>query len=262
MLNIPRLRRHIQAFDFKKAFEELGWNHPEQNTAIKLDVKEQFYTCSPLESLGKVRVFLVKNEQEFPLAKQRLAVSKEITAYYSAENLLIFTDMAQERQAIFFWAKRDGNKTLPREHAYFRGQSGDALISKLAALSVDFSELDESGDLALVEVLQRLKKALDIEPITKKFYAEFSDFLESFMLEIQGIPDEASRRWYASVLLNRIMFIWFLQKKGFLDKGNRDYLTDKLEENKKRLENTFYKQFLQVLFFEGFAKPVDERQNA
>ncbi|WP_201800129.1 Eco57I restriction-modification methylase domain-containing protein [Beggiatoa leptomitoformis] len=260
MLNISNLRHAIQHFDFPQLFiSELGWNRPEKRKAFTLSVAEVDYDCLPFATLGKVLVFLISADT-FPQAKQRQAVAQAITAEYSVENLLIFTD--KSTQAVFFWAKRDGNKTLPREHAYFRGQSGDALISKLAALSVDFSELDDSGDLALVEVLQRLKKALDIEPITKKFYAEFSGFLESFVLEIHGIPDERSRRWYASVLLNRIMFIWFLQKKGFLDKGNRDYLTHKLAESQTRQANSFYKDFLQVLFFEGFAKPVHERQNS
>jgi hypothetical protein len=32
---------------------------------------------------------------------------------------------------------------------------------------------------------------------------------------IEGIDNERDKRWYASVLLNRLMFVWFLQKKGF-----------------------------------------------
>ena len=78
---------------------------------------------------------------------------------------------------------------------------------------------------------------------------------------IRGIPDERQRRWYASVLLNRLMFIYFLQKKppGFLDRGNQNYLRDKLEESKGRGTDRYYSEFLQSLFFEGFAKPEDKR---
>jgi hypothetical protein len=49
---------------------------------------------------------------------------------------------------------------------------------------------------------------------------------------IQGIDNERDKRWYASVLLNRLMFVWFLQKKGFLhdQKGLQafDYLREQL----------------------------------
>jgi hypothetical protein len=36
---------------------------------------------------------------------------------------------------------------------------------------------------------------------------------------IQGINNESDRRWYGSVLLNRLMFVYFLQDKYFLNKG-------------------------------------------
>ena len=81
---------------------------------------------------------------------------------------------------------------------------------------------------------------------------------------IRGIRDERQRRWYASVLLNRLMFICFLQKKppGFLDGGNQNYLRDKLEESKRRGKDRYYSEFLQALFFEGFAKPEAKRSPA
>ena len=41
-----------------------------------------------------------------------------------------------------------------------------------------------------------------------------------------GIPDEGLQRWYVSVILNRLMFIYFIQKKGFLN-GDLDYLQHK-----------------------------------
>lgn len=41
------------------------------------------------------------------------------------------------------------------------------------------------------------------------------------------------QRWYASVMLNRLMFIYFIQKKGFLD-NNTNYLRNKLAQSKQR----------------------------
>ena len=43
-------------------------------------------------------------------------------------------------------------------------------------------------------------------------------------------PTSDPAAWYASVLLNRLMFVYFLQKKGFLDRGDHDYLGNKLDE--------------------------------
>ncbi|MCL5946153.1 MAG: hypothetical protein M1472_04790, partial [Planctomycetes bacterium] len=62
------------------------------------------------------------------------------------------------------------------------------------------------------------------------------------------------------------MFIYFLQRKGFLDFQNNNsrdgdvlYLQHKLAESQRSSPNQFYRRFLQLLFFEGFAKPEEKR---
>ena len=70
-----------------------------------------------------------------------------------------------------------------------------------------------------------------------------------------GITDEADREWYASVMLNRLMFVYFIQRKGFLD-GDRDYLRNRLEPHAKPSTGkdkfySFYRYFLLRLFHEG-----------
>ena len=174
------------------------------------------------------------------------------------ENLLIFLDHART-QSLWYWVKRDGAKAHPRDHLYVKGQPGDLFLSKLATMVVDISELDAEGNIAITEVAGRLKKALDIERVTKKFYTEFQEQHLVFLELIEGIDNEQERRWYASVLLNRLMFIWFLQKKFFLDDGNENYLSDKLAESRKHGRDRYYSEFLHALFFEGFAKPEEKR---
>src|SRR5437763_1704556 len=101
-----------------------------------------------------------------------------------------------------------------------------------------------------------------MERVTKRFYEDFKREQERFLHDIQGIDDERDRRWYASVLLNRLMFIYFLQRKLFIDNGNVDYLQGKLAESRDRGTDRYYSEFLKLLFFEGFAKPEDERSDA
>ncbi len=45
------------------------------------------------------------------------------------------------------------------------------------------------------------------------------------------------RRWYASVMLNRLMFIYFIQKKGFLD-GDPNYLRTRSQPAQQRPDHT------------------------
>src|SRR2546425_475827 len=96
-------------------------------------------------------------------------------------------------------------------------------IAELAGATVLEVESPE-GNVSIVEVARRLRAALDVERVTKRFYGEFQEQQIAFLELIRGVPDERQRRWYASVLLNRLMFIYFLQKKYFIDGGDLNYM--------------------------------------
>ena len=253
-LNLEKLRKHIQKFEFKELFKELGWSNPTSTRETELENGFRYKQISELSGV----VILEITATEMPDTKTRLAIHEKISPIH-AEHVLIFVDSPRS-QSCFFWMKRENGKNHPRNHFYFQGQSGELLLSKLAAMNVDFSEFDENGNIAIVDVAKRLKSALDIEPVTKKFFKDFEQKHGDFVNEIHGIDSEKDRTWYASVLLHRLMFIWFLQKKGFIDKGNLNYLNDKLAQIQKNLiVDGFYREFLKPLFFEGFAKPKNDR---
>ncbi len=246
-LNLQKTRDLIQSFDLSTLFiNELGWNNP-SSSSITINESQ----AKPIAELGGITVFEI-TAQIFPDAKQRAEIHQQISTTHH-ENLLIFIDKRQNAtKSIWYW--RSGKQA--REHYYFQGQPGDLFISKLSALFTDITEFEESGgDLSVLQVSEKLKKALDVETVTKKFYQDFQAQHLVFLELIQGIDSERDKRWYASILLNRLMFIWFLQKKGFLDKGNMNYLPDKLSQQ----QNGFYSEFLSKLFFEGFAKPEEQR---
>ncbi len=258
-LNIPKTRDLLQGFDFKTVFiEEFGWSQPASRRPVAFEAADESFLRAQIAELSGVVVFEVTtSDGRIPDAKTRAAIHKQ-TAKLHHENLLIFVG-GQRTQSLWYWVKREEGKSYPREHWYFKGQPGDLFLSKLSSMVVDISEFDESGRLPIVEVARRLKKALDIEHVTKKFYAEFQQEHIAFLEYIKGIDDERDRRWYASIVLNRLMFVYFLQKKYFINNGDDQYLQNKLEESRKRGRDLYYSEFLTTLFFEGFAKPEEER---
>lgn len=258
--DVAAVRNRLQTFDFAKLFvEELGWSHPP-------DGKPAAWTCAngasftrrAIAELGGVVVFeLTASDGQIPAAKARLEVFKEIAKTHH-ENLLIFLD-AKRTQSLWYWVKRDGTKLFPRDHYFAKGQPGDLFLSKLASMVVDVTDLGAEGQIPVTEVASRLKQALDVEKVTKRFYLAFHTQHLAFIEQIQGISDEQDRRWYASVLLNRLMFIYFLQKKGMLAGGDQGYLRAKLESSQHEGPDRYYADFLKLLFFEGFAKPPEQR---
>ncbi|MEI6196646.1 MAG: DNA methyltransferase [Verrucomicrobiota bacterium] len=257
-LNIITTRDRLQKFEFARLFiDELGWSNPKARNPVKAQVKEAAYTRTPIAQLSGVVAFEVTTGDGIPDAKVRAAIQKHVAEEH-VENLIIFLDAART-QSLWYWVKRESGKAHARDHLYVKGQPGDLFLSKLAAMVVDISELDADGNIPVTEVAGRLKAALDVERVTKKFFGEFDTQRLAFVEHIHGISDDHQRRWYASVLMNRLMFIWFLQRKGFLDGADRDYLTGKLAASKKRGADKFYSVFLKSLFFEGFAKPEPAR---
>ena len=153
---------------------------------------------------------------------------------------------------------------------YENADKADFLFSKIPDLSFDIDE-----QTTIVDVKERIQGAFAVnsEKITKDFYAGFRKEHKAFADFISGIDDQIpatenrNKQWYTSVMLNRLMFCYFIQKKGFLD-GNFDYLQEKLgwvqrERGENRFFKTFYRGFLSELFHGGLNSPKhsDEFEN-
>ena len=249
-LNFAQVRQDLSTFDFRTLFSEtLGWNAPPSKRGEVLEAEGVTFTLTQIAELAGVMVLEATAPGDtLPDAKTRRALHKQVGERYF-ENLLIFVDEARTR-SLWVYAKREGAKTVYRDHPFVKGQPGDLFIGKLSGIIFDVKDFDADGNVSVVDVAARLKNALDVERTTKKFYAEFQEQHLAFVELIEGVPDDRARRWYASVLLNRLMFVYFLQRKGFVDGGKLNYLRDKLKLTRAQGQN-YYADFLRPLFFEG-----------
>jgi hypothetical protein len=266
-LDFPNFQRYLSSFEFSKLFVEvLGWNvAPAEKTWQVDQAGGSNFSRRTVAELGGVVVIQIVIDSGWPDEAQRMRVWKHI-AHSHAENLLIFTDrQSGASQSQWYWVKRDKHpetgkpRLTARRHEYFVGQPVDLFASKLQAMVVELSELDTAGRLPVLEAARRIQAALDVEKTTKKFFTAYQQQHLELLAHIQGIDNERDKRWYASVLLNRLMFVWFLQKKGFLNQANYDYLSTKLQVSQAGGKDRFFGEFLNALFFEAFAKPEADR---
>lgn len=148
---------------------------------------------------------------------------------------------------------------------YTTAAQSEFLFEKIDKLAFAFDER-----VTITDVRQRVQESFVVnsEKITKDFYAGFKKEHKAFVEFISGIEgtDTATkdRQWYASVMLNRLMFCYFIQKKGFLD-GNTDYLQDKLrlvqrERGEGHFFRSFYIGFLRGLFHDGLNTPRHDEE--
>ena len=249
----PNIHKRLEAFDFTGLFtQELMWNHHVTKDLI-VPVDGVTYTLKPVAQRG-MAVFecVPPTDAQFPKYPTRKKIDTQVSKT-AREHIIIFRDNAQSVQ-VWQWVKREAGKpSACREQLFYKGQSGDALIQKIKGIA--FGLEDEAN---IAETVAKVGAAFEVEKVTKKFYDLFKKEHDAFLTLVTGIPSEDFERWYVSVMLNRLMFIYFIQKKGFLG-GDLHYLTNKLTENKRHGNDRFYREFLCRLFFEGFAKRPEQR---
>jgi hypothetical protein len=258
LVNLAAMRQPLRGFDFRKLFvEELGWDHHTARLEVLAD-GQCFRLAGVAEKRG-FQAFICEPSSTgcIPDYGTRRKIERQVTKS-AHEHLIIFIDAPRTTQ-VWQWVKRElGKPAACREHTYDKSQPGDALIQKLQSLLVSF---EEEEILTLVDVTGRARAGFDIERVTKRFYERFKTEHAAFMRFLKGIPDEGMQRWYISVMLNRLMFIYFIQKKSFLD-SDTNYLTNRLRQTQGHGRDRFYSTFLRPLFFEGFAKRESERSPA
>ena len=259
-VSIEKLRPHLQAFDFPRLFVEgLGWDHYVTEPFV-VRVNERDYTLNPIAEKAGFAVYecdssIDNNVPQYPVRRK---IESEV-AKRTFEHLIIFTDPGRKAQ-VWQWVRREGGKPAAcREYAVTTGASGDHLLQRIQPL---FVSLDEEPSLNIALVASRVRAALDVERVTKRFYERFRAELTAFGDFIEGITAQGDRDWYASLMLNRMMFVYFVQKQGFLDE-DIDYLRNRLkmvqEQSGGGRFQQFYRLFLLRLFHEGLGQPEAQR---
>ena len=255
-LNKATATTHLKAFDFATLFiEELGWDRPTSRHSENVSVGGTQFALSPVAEKRGVRIFVCAAE---PDRNTRQRIEREITKL-AYEHLIIFTDPTKTKQIWQWVAREKGKPAAFREHTWLAASAPDALIQKLDHIAFALSE--EEG-LTLAGTTLRMRDAFDREKITKRFYEAFKEQHDSFLGFIDGLANVSDRQWYASLMLNRLMFVYFIQKKGFLD-GDINYLKSRLTSVRAAKGedqfHSFYRAFLLKLFHGGLATPNDAR---
>src|SRR6266542_3722299 len=258
-LDFQRARPLLQNGNLNTLFvEELGWEHCRQKLTLRAGETDYAFTAVA-EKRGFTAWLCASADGKLPDHATRLKLDRKLSET-SFEHLIVFAthDYAQQ---YWMWVRREHGKPLAaRTHEFNRSQPGDSLLQKLQILYVSLEE--EEAGLSVTEIASRARAAFDIERVTKAFYRDFDTHRKAFLKFIDGIAEVADREWYASVMLNRLMFVYFIQRKGFLD-ADPDYLRNRLQrcqrEKGKDKFYTFYRYFLLRLFHEGFGKRRKDR---
>ena len=257
-LDRDAVKRRLDGGDLRGLFiEDLGWDHG--GADVEAEAAGRTFA---LEAVAHKRGMVAYrcaagSDDALPDHPTRQKIEKAV-ARAVREHIIVYA--APGGAQYWQWVKREpGRPDRARTHIRRPDQTGEALIQKLEQLVFT---LDEEEDLTLVDVSGRVRAAFDVEKVTRRFYDRFRQEHRAFLGFIEGVAAAADREWYASLMLNRMMFIYFIQKRGFLD-GDPDYLRNRLARVRGAggggRFHRFYRLFLLRLFHEGLGQPAAER---
>lgn len=230
----------------------LGWDHVTGGTVTYHDPDSgTVLRAVPIAQKRGIPVYLCDSipSSDAVAGLERLAGARTV------ERLMIFTDGTTQ---IWRWPetrRSGGTRYVTHRHAV--GSRHPDLLQRLAAASFT---LEEEPSLTILTVRQRLQASFNADRVTARFYNEFQERQQSLCEEITGIPGESETSWYSSLLLNRLMFIYFMQRKGFLN-DDLNYLRTSLTaiqalQGPDRFYE-YYRDFLIPLFHDGLEADED-----
>ncbi|WP_027402152.1 Eco57I restriction-modification methylase domain-containing protein [Aphanizomenon flos-aquae] len=148
-------------------------------------------------------------------------------------------------------------KTEPKRYTYILGE-GESIRTAVER----FERIINKGNKVS---LDDVKEAFSVEKLSKTFFDEYKKHYDGFckyMVSQPGISktvfngDEKAIRDFSKKLLGRIVFLYFIQKKGWLGvpeneswgNGDHKFLTHQFQNFTHK--ELFYQDFLSVLFFD------------
>lgn len=244
----------VKAFRFKEIFNYFGWDN-DRIVLPPIGVEEKVYQLKSIAQKSGFRVIecLSGNEEPIPTRSIRNRI-ESLVSQMSHDHIIIYTDSVRQKQVWQFVYRTLSQGTKRVEVEYDIRMNPEKIYERTSGLVFD---LDEEGKITIIDVIERVKGSLatNSEKVTKRFYDHFKNQRKSMIDSISGISDTLDREWYASLMLNRLMFCYFIQKRRFLN-NDMDYLNHKLQESQKKHVDgffSFYRNFLLVLFHDGLA---------
>ena len=253
----------IRGRRFRELFREhLGWDAADDSPlSLSFDwagEKREFTVAYAAQKRGFV--VCAAQSETMPSKAVRQRLQRHMSKLHH-EHLLILS--GKDGGQKWMVARKGTDKaTRPWEVGFYANQKPELLLQKAEGM---LFSMKEEGGLTLVDVIGRVEEvfAANAETVTQTFYKKFKEQLDKFQDFIKGLQEQVDSKQYASLMLNRLMFIYFIQKKKFLD-GDQHYLRNRLKQTQKeygkdKFFRNFYRHFLLELFHRGLGAREESR---
>ena len=168
--------------------------------------------------------------------------------------VVVFDDKHHWR--LSYMSDLKGSETSAKRFSYVLGESNELYntpVNRLAALGTKVPHL----------LLEDLKETFSVDSLSDEFFKEYHhhyDIIIDYLAENADLDVEDSvLHDYVKKMMGRIVFLHFLQKKGWLN-GDTNYLKNLFAKQETSRQADFLEQVLEPLFFGIFNTESDNRR--
>ena len=190
--------------------------------------------------------------------RQRQAVEALRSRYPFA--LFIFADSSLDNWHWVFSKSQGAGKRALRRMEIGVSHRLHTVAERLELLRKKLPDCGNQGEVAAL-----VEEAFDVEAVGKTFFAEYQAQYRAFKSrilsdnpELSWVYDEGKLSRYVQLLLGRIMFLHFVEKKGWLD-NNPDFIRTLFAPFGRKDKSGFHRLALSPLFFEALNRSGDRK---
>ena len=207
--------------------------------------KSNIESVARIATAEGVHVVWAPLDSQKVLVSESRAVSKAVNTKLG-DHLLVLSSTDSRLWHLIYPTQTAGKPVL-RRMVIERGLPRRTVVTQLAKVYHEAQKAD---------IRCALESAYDVEPVTKEFFRTYRETFDRVMAMIRGVPNEEQRRLFCQTLFNRLMFLYFVQRKGWLKfSGDSNYLPALLRASKAAGNENFFRDRLKVLFFAGLNNP-------
>ena len=235
----------VEVLDFDTASGDVGLGTAPGNMALPSSAER----VAELDGVHVLYVALDTTETDRVRKGDVAAAARLIADQLGDDLLLVFTNTSASQLHLIL-PSFEGTRPTLRRMIVERDLPRRTAVQQVSHI---YWNHQDSGSIRAA-----LDKAFDVEAVTRTFFEEYKRVFDLAIDRVEGFgsdeDEQESKKLFVQTLFNRLMFIYFLSRKGWLTfRGDKDYLnalwrdyeaTDGDDEN-------FHVDRLRLLFFAG-----------
>ena len=244
--------------NIKKLFVEVLDYYPEDrfiplSSASNSDLPENAHIIARHDGVSAVYIPLCNSSNDRVTAAVASAAAKVISEVLADDLLMLFTNRSGDQLHIIRPTDIDRRPRLQRM-VVRQGQPRRTIVQQIANMWDDYGRQGKT-------IVEAIRVAFSLEPVTTAFFEAYKRLFDNAKEQIKGFGnDDEQQHLFTQTLFNRLMFVYFLSRKGWLKfRDNTDYLNALWRDYEAAPDRAgFYIARLYQLFFSGLNNPQSQ----